>query len=101
MLVIGLVVYDFYPQGKIPAGIDTVAPAVSPQSIENEHSRALYRAIRTLNETDKALISLHLDGFGNQEIAEITGISPNYVGVKLHRVKDQLYKLLKTKEYGY
>jgi RNA polymerase sigma-70 factor (ECF subfamily) len=81
--------------------LEAIAPAVAAQSTENEQSKALYRAIRALGETDKALISLHLEGFSNQEVAEIMGISTNYVGVKLHRVKEQLYKLLKTKEYGY
>jgi len=54
----------------------------------------LRKAIRKLNETDRAIISLHLDGYDNIEIAAIMGISANNTGVKLHRIKNQLMDLL-------
>lgn len=81
--------------------LEAIAPSVGHSSVENEQVRALYAAIRTLAETDRALISLHLDGFHNPEIAEMTGISPNYVAVKLHRIKEQLEQRLKSPTYGY
>jgi RNA polymerase sigma-70 factor (ECF subfamily) len=54
-------------------------------------------AIRKLNETDRAIITLHLDGFGNNEISEIIGITLNHVAVKLHRIKTQLTNLLQPR----
>lgn len=55
----------------------------------------LYKAIRTLPETERAIISLHLDGYDNKEISELLGITANLAGVKLHRAKQQLTSLLK------
>lgn len=62
----------------------------------SDEKERLYKAIRTLPETERAIISLHLDGYDNKEIAEIMGISGNLVGVKLHRGKQQLNNLLKN-----
>lgn len=51
-------------------------------------------AIRQLPETDRAIISMHLDGYENAEIATVIGISNNHVAVKLHRSKQLLSNLL-------
>ena len=61
----------------------------------NDEADRLYKAIRTLPETERAIISLHLDGYDNKEVSELLGITPNLVGVKLHRIKQQLATLLK------
>lgn len=61
----------------------------------NDDAERLYKAIRTLMETERAIISLHLDGYDNKEIGEFLGITPNLVGVKLHRIKNHLATLLK------
>jgi RNA polymerase sigma factor (sigma-70 family) len=74
--------------------LDSITSSVEQGTIEQENSRRLQMAIRELVETDRALISLHLDGYENGEIAEIVGISANNVGVKLHRIKNQLTKIL-------
>ncbi len=55
----------------------------------------IQQAIRLLHETDRAIISLHLDGYDNSEIASMIGINSNHVAVKLHRIKQQLSKVLK------
>lgn len=62
----------------------------------NDETERLYKAIRTLSETERAIISLHLDGYDNQEISNFLGITSNLVGVKLHRAKQQLATLLKN-----
>ena len=82
-------------------GLVELAGVVTPMSIEQEQVNALYKAIKTLSETDRALITMHLDGFSNPEIAEMVGISDNYVAVKLSRIREQLYQLLNSKGYGY
>ncbi len=61
----------------------------------NYEAERLYKAIRTLPETERAIISLHLDGYDNKEISGIIGITSNLTGVKLHRAKQQLANLLK------
>lgn len=62
----------------------------------NDEADRLYKAIRTLPETERAIISLHLDGYDNKEVGDLLGITPNLVGVKLHRIKQQLATLLKN-----
>jgi RNA polymerase sigma-70 factor (ECF subfamily) len=68
----------------------------TPTINTNDEAERLYKAIRTLSETERAIISLHLDGYDNKEISSFLGITPNLVGVKLHRAKQQLATLLKN-----
>jgi len=44
---------------------------------------------------DASLALMHLDGLSYQEMAEVLGISENYIGVKLNRVRKQLAEQLK------
>ena len=62
----------------------------------NDEKERLYKAIRTLSETERAIVSLHLDGYNNKEVSQLLGITANLVGVKLHRAKQQLTTLLKN-----
>ena len=77
--------------------LEPIAPAIENVSTQREDSHMLRQAIRMLDETDRAIISMHLDGFDNNEIAVVLGISKNHVAVKLHRSKEQLSNLLKSK----
>lgn len=63
----------------------------------SERADILYRAIKQLAEIDRSIIMLHLDGFNNTEISEMTGISKNNTNVKLHRIKQQLTIILNSK----
>ena len=63
----------------------------------SERADWLYRCIKQLTEIDRSIIMLHLDGFDNIEISEMTGISRNNTNVKLHRIKQQLTTLLTRK----
>jgi len=65
-------------------------------SYTNDETERLYKAIRTLLETERAIVSLHLDGYDNKEISRFLGITANLAGVKLHRAKQQLATLLKN-----
>lgn len=61
----------------------------------SENAERLFHALRKLNDAEKALISLYLEDFTYQEIAEIVGISEGNVGVKLNRIKTKLKTILK------
>lgn len=74
--------------------LEDVAAAVQNSVVQNEDVVRLRLAVRQLPETDRAIISMHLDGYENAEIAEMLGISNNHVAVKLHRIKQQLGNLL-------
>ena len=54
----------------------------------------LYNAIYKLNPLEKALVTLFLEDFTYDQIAEATGISANNVGVMLHRAKKKLSGLM-------
>lgn len=77
--------------------LEDISPVVPHQSVQAEESARLQLAITRLSEIDRAIISMHLDGYDNGEIAEMMGISNNLVSVKLHRIKQQLANLLTAK----
>jgi len=56
----------------------------------HERTQLLYRAIRSLNKADRALITLYLEDLSYREIAEILGISEDNAGVRLNRIKKRL-----------
>ena len=64
---------------------------------ENNDDRIadLYTAIYKLNPLEKALVTLFLEDFTYEQMAEATGISANNVGVMLHRAKKKLFSLMK------
>jgi RNA polymerase sigma-70 factor (ECF subfamily) len=61
----------------------------------DERIADLYTAIYKLNPIEKALVTLFLEDFTYEQIAEATGISANHVGVMLHRAKKKLSSLMK------
>lgn len=65
----------------------------------NESLKLLYAAIKKLSETDRAIILLYLEENSYQEIAEITGLSANNIGVKITRIKKKLKNILDGKIY--
>lgn len=69
----------------------------SPDDHYEEELQLLYAAISQLNDVEKAIIMLYLEDRGNDEIAEIIGISQNYVRVKMNRAKTKLRKILNTR----
>jgi len=62
---------------------------------EQEIVERLYAAIRQLPKLDASLALMHLDGLSYREMAEVIGISENYIGVKLNRIRKQLADQLK------
>lgn len=63
----------------------------------NELRDRLYRAIKLLEDVDKTMITMHLDGFSNPEIADFMGISINLCNVKLFRIRKKLTSILNDK----
>ncbi len=72
-----------------------VQPSYVESLLEQEIVDRLYVAIRQLPKVDASLAVMHLDGLSYQEMAEVLGISENYIGVKLNRIRKQLADLLK------
>ena len=64
------------------------------QANSSIEAKMLLRAIRDLPELDRALISLHLDGYAHAEIAEVVGLTESNVRVRVHRIKKHLITTL-------
>lgn len=75
---------------------DLASLNLSTTKTNTDESEALYLAIRQLPEIDRMIVTLHLDGYENEEIADITGLTKNNVAVKLHRIKEAITKKLKA-----
>ncbi|MGH8021628.1 MAG: RNA polymerase sigma factor [Opitutaceae bacterium] len=61
----------------------------------------LYEQIARLDDIDRALTLLLLDGFSHREIAATLGLSETSVGVKIHRIKNHLADRSREEiEYG-
>jgi RNA polymerase sigma-70 factor (ECF subfamily) len=83
---------------ETPTDLARVAcSAASPaeRAAERELLEELYRAIHALPDFDRALVLLSLDAVPYREIAEITGVTENHVGVALTRARKRLAAHLK------
>jgi len=58
----------------------------------------LHRAVARLTGIEKSIILLFLENRSYEEIAEITGITRNYVRVKMNRIKHKLKKYMDIEE---
>jgi RNA polymerase sigma factor (sigma-70 family) len=58
----------------------------------------LYDCIDELEEFNKAIILLYLDGNSHDEISEITGISKTNVGTRISRIKEQIRNIVISKK---
>jgi RNA polymerase sigma-70 factor (ECF subfamily) len=80
-----------------------VSPQTQPSHAdalpEQEIIGQLYAAVRQLPKIDASLALMHLDGLSYAEMAEVLGISENYIGVKLNRIRKQLAEQLKGADH--
>ena len=67
--------------------VDRAAPEKSSDDI-----RQLHRFIGELDELNRALVILYLDGNSHETIGEILGISASNVGTRVGRIKERLRK---------
>lgn len=67
-------------------------------SHEEEQIKILNKAVSKLTGIEKSIILLFLEDKKYEEIAEITGITQNYVRVKMNRIKKKLKSLMDTEE---
>lgn len=59
-----------------------------------DNLKLLHKAISKLTGIEKSIVLLYLEEKKYEEIAEIVGITQNYVRVKMNRVKAKLKKLM-------
>jgi RNA polymerase sigma-70 factor (ECF subfamily) len=73
----------------VPAG-DSVLEVAAPADQPDERLQRLHELIQELNEVDRALVILYLDGHRHDAIAEVLGMSESNVGTRMGRIKQRL-----------
>ncbi len=81
---------------EVELDLSLESESVSPQKFTELEQRQnqLFSAIRKLPVMQRQTLSLALEGLSYQEIADITGITVNNIGVRLNRTRAALRKLL-------
>ena len=69
-------------------------------TVVEDQIRMLNKAVSQLSGIEKSIILLFLEDKKYEEIAEITGITQNYVRVKMNRIKKKLKLLMDLEENG-
>jgi RNA polymerase sigma-70 factor (ECF subfamily) len=72
---------------------DRASPA--DDAAQREILSKLYEAIRSMPDFDRTLVLMMLDELTYREIAEVTGLTENHVGVALTRARKRLVELMK------
>jgi len=87
-----------HQRGKQPLeAADSLLSTISPNH-RDPRVDWLYGQIVALNDVDRSLALLMLDGFSYREMADILGITENHVGVKINRIKSALARRLAEEE---
>lgn len=68
---------------------------------KEEQLAYFYKAVHELNDIEKALIFLFLEGLSHREIGLQLGITEGNARVKLNRTKDKLQAIIKNKGYEF
>ena len=81
----------------VPLEEAVALPAVDGGSDPDE-TRLLYDLIRGLDELNRALIVLYLDGHSHAEISTVLGLTTTNVATRINRVKEQLRDAYKERQ---
>ena len=71
----------------------TIESQQAPEANNDARIGRLYNAIFKLDPLEKALVTLFLEDFSYEQMAEVTGMNASHVGVMLHRAKKKLSDL--------
>jgi RNA polymerase sigma-70 factor (ECF subfamily) len=61
---------------------------------EEEQIKKLYVTIKKLNDLERGIIMLYLEGKSHEEIAEIIGLTTTNIGTRIGRIKKKLKNLI-------
>ena len=80
---------DTLPFDELAHELATADPLAEEAS---DNMKVLRKLIDGLDELNRALVLLYLEGHTSEEIAEIVGISPGNVTTRMNRVKNELQR---------
>ena len=72
-------------------GASLIAGGVEPLSPATEK---LYAANRLLSPVERSLITLHLEGYKNPEIADLLGLTAGAIATRITRIRQRLQEIL-------
>ena len=74
----------------------TISSISSEAEDENSDEKlvALRKCVKKLNDAEKAIVILYLEGLAYREISDILGLSENHIAVKIKRIKSKLFKCI-------
>ncbi|WP_313915148.1 RNA polymerase sigma factor [Tahibacter sp.] len=72
-------------------GMD-LAAADRVLDVEGDDLRALHQLIARLDEVNRALILLYLEGYSQEEMASLVGLSATNVATRINRIKQKLQR---------
>jgi RNA polymerase sigma-70 factor (ECF subfamily) len=75
--------------------IGTEAPSPAEDTADRELLEKLYAGIREMPGHERALILMTLDGLAYRDIAQVTGLTENHIGVALVRARKRLAEIMK------
>ena len=79
---------------QISEGLSAISSASAKTPDEDPRLHRLYQAIGTLSKIDRLVYMLMLEGQDYSEIAQVTGLTPGALRVRVHRAHEKLRKLL-------
>jgi RNA polymerase sigma-70 factor (ECF subfamily) len=89
------------PSAPLPeAELTDDAPSTHTQLEDAQRLAALHQAIATLPDQDRLIVTLLLESLSYREIAEITGLTVNHVGVKISRIKQAIEHRMTEVNHG-
>ena len=78
--------------------LDSMTISNIGSEVEDENSDekliALRKCVKKLNDGDKAIVALYLEGLAYREISDILGLSENHIAVKIKRIKSKLFNCI-------
>lgn len=82
-------------KNKVRLNLDRIENTLKEEpETKKDENHALYSAIGQLNEIDRLIIMMVLDEQEYADIADIIGINPTNLRVKIHRIKKRLKKIM-------
>jgi len=104
-VAINTAIAGFRKEKKSPVVFDdnAIRPDMSdtgPGETETAQLEQLYAAINRLNDIEKALVMLYLDGNSYEEMENVMGIPNGALRVKMTRIKEKLRQLTKNNQHG-
>jgi RNA polymerase sigma factor (sigma-70 family) len=80
--------------------VPSADPGPEEQTECEQRRRQLARVWGMLDRRQRALLALHAEGYTLAELGAISGLTPNAVGVTLHRARARLAKLIRNDTTG-